>query len=154
MAIRTIVIGMGPRGRDWVREIKQNSQFELVGCVDVDEQALHSAVDALRLNGLSCFSDLKQALSNTEVSAVVVATPADGHYHACELAVSNGISVLVEKPFTTSLAEAAKLVSISKQKATPLVVAQNYRYMRAFRTARQVIESGRLGPIGAAACNY
>ena len=154
MAIRTIVIGMGPRGCDWAREIKKTKQFELVAGVDVDENVLHSAVDSLRLNDLKCFTDLNQALSTIHLDAAIVATPADAHFEPCERALSRGISVLVEKPFTTTLGEAATLVRVAKQNAVPLVVAQNYRYMRAFRTARKVIEDGRLGPIGAAVCQY
>ena len=154
MAIRTIVIGMGSRGRDWVREIKANKDFELAACVDVDKNVLQSSVDSLGLNGFKCFADLNEALTKTDVDAAIVATPADAHFDPCEEALSRGIAVLVEKPFTTTLGEAAKLVALAARNAVPLVVAQNYRYMRAFRTARQLIEDGRLGPIGAAICHY
>jgi predicted dehydrogenase len=154
MAIRTVIIGMGPRGCDWAREIKKNKQFELVAAVDVDQAVLDSAADSMHLNGLKCFCDLNQALSTMDLDAAIIATPADAHFDPCELALSRGISLLVEKPFTTTLAEAAKLVTLATQNAVPLVVAQNYRYMRAFRAARQVIQAGRLGPIGAAVCQY
>jgi predicted dehydrogenase len=61
---------------------------------------------------------------------------------------------LVEKPFTLSLREAADLVSLAKQKGAPLLVAQNYRYMRSFRTARRLISEGTLGAVGMVVCQY
>jgi hypothetical protein len=40
MAIKVIVVGLGRRGHDWVRELRMSSAFELVGCVDVIGQRL------------------------------------------------------------------------------------------------------------------
>jgi predicted dehydrogenase len=60
----------------------------------------------------------------------------------------------VEKPFTLRLAEAARLVALAEQRRVPLMVAQNYRYMRAHRTVRRVIESGALGRIGLIHAHY
>jgi len=154
MAIRTIVVGMGARGQDWVREVKKNTQFELVACVDVDHDVLNHASEALRLDKSLCATDLSQALRNNQVDAVIVATPADAHVDSCEIALSHGLGVLVEKPFTTNFTEAARLVALAAEKNAPLVVAQNYRYMRAFRAARQLIDRGALGPIGIAVCQY
>jgi predicted dehydrogenase len=62
--------------------------------------------------------------------------------------------VLVEKPFTLSLAEASELVRLAESKRAPLVVAQNYRYMRAFRTARRVVRDGALGRVRSVTCQY
>src|SRR6266481_6764223 len=44
MAIRIVVVGMGPRGQQWVREIQKNDRYELSACVDVDPSALQHAV--------------------------------------------------------------------------------------------------------------
>jgi YD repeat-containing protein len=55
--------------------------------------------------------------------------------------------VLVEKPFTLSMADAAALVHLAARAGRPLLVAQNYRYLRVFRAMRDTIAAGRLGRV-------
>jgi predicted dehydrogenase len=85
---------------------------------------------------------------------VIVATSAASHVEPCETALNRGLAVMVEKPFTLCLREAVKLVSLAEAKGAPLIVAQNYRYMRSFRTARRLIGDGALGPVGMVICQY
>lgn len=154
MALRVIIVGVGPRGRDWVRQVRASAGYELVGCVDADRAALHGATENFGLSAEQCFVDLNQALDQWKPQAVIVATAADQHVGACEIALSRECAVLVEKPFTLHLSEAINLVALAKAKNTPLLVAQNYRYMRAFRAAKRLITEGRLGNIGIVVCQY
>jgi predicted dehydrogenase len=149
MAIRTVVVGMGPRGRDWIREIQQNKEFKLVGCVEVDKQVLQHATRTSSLNGSPAFTNLSQALEGNDVQAVIVATPPEAHLEPCRIALTKKIGVMVEKPFTTTLSDAITLVRLAEN-STPLLVAQNYRYLRAFRAARDLVIRGVLGPVGLA----
>ncbi len=157
MAIKVVVVGLGPRGLDWLREIQKAPAYELVACVDNDpavlSQAAAQSVSPNRNTGFG-FTELAEALDKNQCDAVIVATPGDFHVEPCELALARGLAVMVEKPFTTSLAQAVKLVSLAEQKGVPLLVAQNYRYMRAFRTARRLISDGALGPVGMVVCQY
>ena len=98
--------------------------------------------------------NLDDALDQTECDAVLVATSPGNHVESCKLAISRGLAVMVEKPFTQCLREAVELVRLAEQKGTPLIVTQNYRYMRSFRTARRLISDGVLGAVGMVVCQY
>jgi predicted dehydrogenase len=148
MAIKVAVIGLGPRGQDWVREVRAEPEYELVACVDSDADVLRRAAARLRLRPAHCFEDLRAALDAAACDAVIVATPAESHAAVCEAALARGLSVLVEKPFTLRLAEAVRLVRLAERRRAHLVVAQNYRYMRSYRTARRLISEGALGEVG------
>jgi len=153
MAIRIVVVGMGPRGQDWLRQTQTAPAYELVGCVDIDQSALRQA----SLKGASpkqCFTDLQEALDQISCDAVIVATSIENHVEPCELALARGLAVMVEKPFALDLRAAVKLVSLAEQKGAPLIVAQNYRYLRSFRTARRLISAGTLGQVGMVVCQY
>jgi len=153
MALRVVVVGLGPRGQDWLREIQKAAGFEVVACVDIDPEILKQTSS----NGVThtpCFTDLGAALEQTKGDAVIVATSVNSHVEPCELALGRGLAVLVEKPFALTLREATKLVSLAKQKSAPLIVAQNYRHMRSFRTARRLIAEGTLGAVGMVVCQY
>lgn len=154
MAIRIVVAGAGPRGQDWLREIKNASAYDLVACVDTDPAALQQVCSKGLVTSKQCFNELAEVLDKNECDAVMVATPPGSHVAPCELALSRGLAVMVEKPFTLHLREAVDLVTLAEQKGVPLVVTQNYRYMRSFRTARRLIADGVLGPIGMVVCQY
>jgi predicted dehydrogenase len=154
MAVRIVIIGVGARGRDWVREVNGAPGFELAACVDTDEKALRQAASNTALSPAQCFPRLEDALRAVPCQAVIVATSADCHAEACETALTKGCAVLVEKPFTTNLCDAVRLVRLAEEQRLPLLVAQNYRYMRAFRTVRRLIREGALGNVGMVTCQY
>ncbi len=154
MAIRIVVVGLGSRGHDWLREIRTASGYELIACVDFDPAVLTELSSKGLATPKQCFTDLQEALDRNECDAVIVATSPESHVAPCELALSRGLAVMVEKPLTLCLREAVKLVTLAEQKGAPLVAAQNYRYMRSFRTARRLISDGALGPVGMVVCQY
>ena len=136
MALRVVIVGMGHRGRDWVREVRSSSDFKLAGCVEIDSNVRTSAAVSLNIPPAHCFDDLDRALDRAQAQAVIVASSSDQHVRACESALTRGHGVMVEKPFTLSLKEAVTLVALADKQGTPLLVAQNYRYMRSFRTVK------------------
>jgi predicted dehydrogenase len=154
VAIEVAIAGMGARGRDWVREVRNSPAFKMVAAVEVDQDVLEAVSRDLNIPHEQCFSDLEAAISKTGCQAVIVATPADDHVLPVETALRLELGVMVEKPFTMRLDEAVKLVLLAEEKKLPLLVAQNYRYLRSFRTARRLITEGALGTINMINCQY
>jgi predicted dehydrogenase len=154
MALRVVVVGLGARGQDWVREVRASPAYELAACVDIDPNVLQRSAAQLQIPEQQCFVDVERALDHDGCQAVIVATAAASHVQVCESALSRKLAVLVEKPFSLHLSEAADLVSLAEAKTTPLLVAQNYRYMRSFRAARRLIRDGALGRVGIVVFQY
>jgi scyllo-inositol 2-dehydrogenase (NADP+) len=90
---------------------------------------------------------LEELLSLKEIQLVVIATPNDSHFPLAQQCLAAGRDVLVDKPFTTTLAEAVELVEFAKQKGRLLTVYQNRRYDGDFQAIRQLVASGVLGRI-------
>ena len=154
MALRVVVAGAGPRGQDWVREVRSAEGFELAACVDSDENVLRQAATKLNIPAAQCFTQLDETLDAVACDAVIIATSAESHAQACEMTLSRGLAVLVEKPFTLQLNEAVRIVRMAEQKNAPVVIAQNYRYMRSYRTVRRLVKGGALGEIRLINCSY
>ena len=155
MAIRIAVVGMGCRGRDWVREVKAAAPaFELVACVDVEANALQRVSAEFNVSPAQCFTRVEEAFESIECEAVIIATPADTHATTCEAALARKLAVLIEKPFTMKLREATRLVALAESNNTPLLVAQNYRYLRSFRNVKRLINEGVLGDVAMVICHY
>jgi predicted dehydrogenase len=47
-----------------------------------------------------------------------------------------------------------RLVSLAESNNTPLMVAQNYRYLRSFRNVKRLIDDGALGNVALVVCHY
>lgn len=61
-------------------------------------------------------SDLDEVLNDPQVSLVIVCTHADSHFEYAKRALEAGKNVLVEKPFTPTIAEAVTLFELAKSK--------------------------------------
>lgn len=92
-------------------------------------------------------SDLDEVLNDPQVKLVIVCTHADSHFEYAKRALEAGKNVLVEKPFTSTLAEAKALFALAKSRGLTVTPYQNRRFDSCFLTMKKVIESGKLGEI-------
>ena len=88
-----------------------------------------------------------QLLDISEIKIVVIATPNVSHYPLAKQCLLAGRDVVVDKPFTTTYAEAVELVDLAKRLGRLLTVYQNLRFNGDFRTIRNLVESHTLGRI-------
>ena len=90
---------------------------------------------------------LEELLAIAEIRLVVIATPNDTHYAFARECLEAGRDVVVDKPFTTTLADAISLTQIAKNTGRLLTVYQNRRYDGDFQAIRKLVADGTLGRI-------
>jgi predicted dehydrogenase len=93
-------------------------------------------------------------IASDDIDAVVIATPNDTHFGLARAALEAGRHVVVDKPFTLTLAEARDLVRLAAARARLLSVFHNRRWDSDFLTLRRVLAAGRLGRITAMASHF
>ncbi len=86
-------------------------------------------------------------LLKREIDLVVVATPNTSHHPIAKQALLAGRHVVVDKPFTTTLAEAQDLVAIAKRQRRIVTVYQDRRYTGDFVTVQNVVAEAALGRV-------
>ena len=86
-------------------------------------------------------------LLKREIDLVVVATPNTSHHPIAKQALLAGRHVVVDKPLTTTLAEAQDLVAIAKRQRRIVTVYQDRRYTGDFVTVQNVVAEGALGRV-------
>jgi predicted dehydrogenase len=91
------------------------------------------------------YTDFRKMLERQDLDAVVVATPDSQHYEPTRAVLESGRNALVEKPFTTSTAEADELVRLSRQTGKIIQVAFNHRWLSAYHQAKVTIAGGEIG---------
>jgi predicted dehydrogenase len=97
--------------------------------------------------GVEPVSDPLSAARHPDVDLVVIATPNDTHAPLAEAALRAGKHVVVDKPFTVTLAEARALAVLAAQAERVLSVFQNRRWDSDFLAVRREIAGGRVGEL-------
>ncbi|GAB4094017.1 oxidoreductase [Flaviaesturariibacter terrae] len=104
--------------------------------------------------GIHSYSSLESLLADERIELVVVNTPNYTHYEYTRAALQAGKHVIVEKPFTTSVAEGEELLHLAEARGLHLSVYQNRRWDSDFRTVERVLREGVLGKIVEAAIHF
>jgi predicted dehydrogenase len=81
------------------------------------------------------------------IDLVVVATPNTSHHPIAKQCLVAGHHVVVDKPFTTTLAEAEELVRLAKQQQRIVTVYQDRRYTGDFATVQQLVSENAVGRV-------
>ena len=81
------------------------------------------------------------------IDLVVIATPNTSHHPIAKQCLRAGRHVVIDKPFTTTVAEAEELVQLGKAERRILSAYQNRRYVGDFVTLRQLLSEGVLGRV-------
>lgn len=89
----------------------------------------------------------EEIIANPDIHLVVVNTPNQLHYSMTKAALLAGKHVVVEKPFTLSIAEGNELIALAKSQKKILSVFQNKRLESDHLDVKNIIESGALGRI-------
>jgi len=88
-----------------------------------------------------------EVLADAAVDAVVIATPISTHFELAKAALEAGKHVFVEKPMTSSTANAEELVRLAHRTGLTLMVGHTFVFSPPVRKLGELIHSGRLGDI-------
>src|SRR5262245_15397572 len=147
MALRIIHIGIGIRGRHWLELVKDYPETASVACVDADTRALDLAKRLDRSTTCQYFNDLGTALHTVEADVALIASPSFLHREHALKALDAGLAVMIEKPFASNVEEASRVIRRAAEVGRPVMVAEQFRFVRAERTVRKFVQDGLLGKI-------
>src|SRR3954471_1901718 len=145
--IRMAVVGVGHLGKEHARILSALPDVDLIGVADVNRAQVKAVADRCRTQAFESHHDLDDL-----VDAVSIAAPTLYHHTIARSFLDRSIPVLVEKPITTTLAQAEELVEIANSRGVPFQVGHIERFNPAFEdlTHRpltpKLIESERHGP--------
>jgi len=85
------------------------------------------------------FEDYRAMLEAVPMDGVVISSPHVLHYEHARAALEKGCHVLVEKPFTTSAADARTLVALADEKGREVLVAYGWNFKPWVEEARRLV---------------
>lgn len=133
--ISVAVVGVGAFGRNHARVYRQLAKdgepVRLVGVVDEDP----ARADAIAKEfNCRAFGSIEQLIrTHREVQAVSVVVPTVQHLATARVLMEAGIDVLIEKPLTSTLAEADQLIALAKSSGRIAQVGHLERFNPAVR---------------------
>src|SRR5208283_2201322 len=92
-------------------------------------------------------ADFKQAVTDPQVNAIIVATINATLAEISAAAIRSGKHVLVEKPAGVSVKQIEELIALAEKHRVCVRVGFNHRHHPAFRKAREIFESGLMGEL-------
>jgi predicted dehydrogenase len=149
--LRAGLIGFGYAGKTFHAPLMQSTpDLTLAAVASSDAGKVRAALG----DGPAVFSHAHDLIADAGIDLVVIASPNATHFELAELALSQGKHVVVDKPFTANALEAGQLTRLAREKGLLLSVFHNRRWDSTTLTARQLLDSGRLGTIRYASMHY
>lgn len=139
------VIGFGYWGPNLVRNFNALDNAKVVLVADLRQERL--SVVSKNYPDVQITTNIDDVFKNTAVDAVVIATPVFTHFELAKKALESGKHVLLEKPMTSSSAEAEQLINLAEQKGLTLMVDHTFLYTSAVQTIKKYVEDGTIGNI-------
>lgn len=141
--IKTALLAYGLSGKIFHAPfLATNKGFELSAVLE-----RNSPKAILDYPNVKSYTAIEELLEDDLIELVVVNTPNNTHFELAKQSLQAKKHVLLEKPATTTPAEFKELVAIAKSVNKKLFIYQNRRWSSDICSAKEVINSGKLGDI-------
>jgi len=139
------VIGYGYWGPNIVRNFNLVDGAKVAAVCDKNPNALAR----VRKNypDIVTTSDSREIVTSPDIDIVTVITPVSTHYELAKAALLNDKHVFVEKPFTSTAAQAEELIDIAESKNLKIMVDHTFLFTSAVRKIKEIIEADVLGDL-------
>lgn len=144
MTVKVGVVGVGAMGRNHARIYADMPEVELVGVVDLDEEA---ARETARRHGGRAYGDLRRMLDREGPDALTIAVPTVDHLDIALEAIEHGIHLLIEKPIASSPADGRQIVQAADAAGVKLMVGHIERFNPAVMALKAQLSDGELGRV-------
>ena len=156
--VRVGVIGTGVRGKYLIGNLPD--AVKVVAICDCAQLRMHGTLspegqfkavlagfvdrDAA---GVTRYQDYRKLIDQSDLDAVIIATPDHHHAQAALLALQAGLDVYLEKPLATTIDEGRRLVDAVRKTGRVLQVGSQQRTMEMNQFGCEFIRDGGLGTI-------
>ncbi len=149
------LLGCGERGTTVAAMMARDDRVRFTGLCDVSAKNAGRAREPLRAAGARHFQDYRELL-NSNVEAVLIATPVHLHPEHFEAAVQAGKHIYCEKPMGVDVAGCLRVIAAAK-KASPtqvITIGLQNRYGPGYLKAEKMIQENAIGSIKMARSNW
>ena len=145
--LKVVLVGCGAMSGAWLKAAKDIPDLELVGLVDLREEAIQARATEFGLHDAQIGTDLGAILEKTQADILFDCTIPEAHHDNALIAFKHGVHVLGEKPLAHSIAHARAMVDAARDANCIHAVVQNRRFDPNIRRLRRFLETNEIGPV-------
>jgi myo-inositol 2-dehydrogenase / D-chiro-inositol 1-dehydrogenase len=149
------LIGCGDRGILVARLLKNNPRVRLVALCDIFEERIEEAKRSIPIEAPKVYRDYRKLL-DSDVDAVIIATPVFLHPEHIEAAVEAKKHIYIEKPAAPDVAGSKRVMKAADLADRKLNIAFGLqaRYGPGYHKAKQLLDAGGIGGIRMAHAHF
>ena len=141
---KVAVIGLG-MGSNWALAVKELPNTQLVMVYDkYYEENANIRRERVTGPGITVAKE-EDEVYQSDADIVIVASPDNFHREQCVKALKAGKHVICEKPLALTLEDCRHIITAVKASGRQFMTGQVCRYAPGFRTAKVLVEAGRIG---------
>ena len=149
------LIGCGGRGGTITKALVENTNARLVAMCDLFEEQIERAKKRIGVQDARTYSDLHKLLES-DVDAVIIATPVFLHAEHFEAAVKAGKHIYVEKPAGSDVESCKRIMRAADGADRKLNITMGFqrRYGQVYLKAKAAHDAGEIGQINMAHAHF
>lgn len=146
--VRFGIIGCGGFARTHMKTLGGLAEASVTALFDPDPAQIEkSRSEQAAVSGATVHGSIGSLLADPDVDAVLVCSPHTGHAAQILASFSAGKHVLVEKPLTTSVADAHSVIQARDKSGLVGAVSYQRHGQGPFQFIRGLLESGQMGAV-------
>jgi predicted dehydrogenase len=139
------IIGAGRVGLFRGEVAARHPQVDFIGLADIKPDRLKLVGDKIGADFVT--ADYRELLARPEITAAVIATDEHLHVEPILAAVERGLSLFIEKPLATELADSERVLKAIQKSGVDAVVGYTQRFRRRWLAAKEKVRTGQLGDV-------
>jgi predicted dehydrogenase len=144
--VNMAMLGLGYWGPNLVRNLVSLEDVKLTALCDLDVKRAESFRQRFCPDA-RVISDYRQLADDSQVDAVVIATPIRTHYELGSFLLTSGKHVFIEKPLARTAEECRNLIDLAALHNRVLMVGHVFEYNVAVQKIKEYIDGGELGKL-------
>ncbi len=139
------IVGAGRVGLFRGEVAARHPMVDFIGLADLREDRLELVQGKTGADFATI--DFRELLRRPEVTAAIISTDEHLHVEPILAAAERGISLLIEKPLATELAESERVLKAIQKAKIDAVVGYTQRFRRRWLAAKEKVRTGSLGDV-------
>jgi myo-inositol 2-dehydrogenase / D-chiro-inositol 1-dehydrogenase len=139
------IVGAGRVGLFRGEVAARHPMVDFIGLADLREDRLELVQGKTRADFAT--TDFRELLKRPEITAAIISTDEHLHVEPILAACERGISLLIEKPLATELADSQRVLERITKAKIDAVVGYTQRFRRRWLAAKEKVRTGSLGDV-------
>ena len=139
------IVGAGRVGLFRGEVAARHPMVDFIGVADLRKERLSLLQEKIGADFVT--ADFRELLARPEVTAAIISTDEHLHVEPILAAVERKLSLLVEKPLATGLADSEKVLKKITGSGVDAVVGYTQRFRRRWLAAKEKVRTGQLGDV-------